>query len=48
MVRGYGSGSGRFNYENEGGYEGELVGSARGGYASGSGSGGVGKNNFQN
>ena len=48
MVRGYGSGSGRFNNDNEGGYGLELVGSARGGYASGSGSGGVGKNNFQN
>ena len=48
MVRGYGSGSGRINFENEGGYGLELVDSAGGGYVSGSGSGGVGKKNFHN
>merc|ERR1719370_1759006 len=41
MLRGFGSGSGRINHENEGGYGLELVDSAGGGYASGSGSGGV-------
>ena len=48
MEQGYGSGSGRINHENQGGYGSELFGGFIGGNASGSGSGGVGKEKFQN
>ena len=46
MERGYGSDSGRINHEI--GYGSELVGGTIGCYASGSGSGVVGRNDFQN
>ena len=46
MERGYGSDSGRINHEI--GYGSELVGGTIGGYASGPGSGVVGRNDFQN
>ena len=45
MERGYGSDSGRINHEI--GYGSELVGGTIGGYASGSGSGVVGRNDFK-
>ena len=48
MERGFGSGSGRINHENEGGIVSELFNGTIGGYASGSGNGGVGKKHFQN
>ena len=48
MERGYGSGSGRINHENEGVYGSELFDGTIGGYAIGSGSVGAGKKNFQN
>ena len=48
MERGFGSGSGRINHENEGGIVSELFNGTIGGYASGSGNSGVGKKHFQN
>ena len=46
MERGFGSGSGRINHENEGGIVSELFNGTIGGYASGSGNSGVGKKHF--